>query len=193
MFAGLDTITSTPILYTVAPSSTDRRTLVNQANALKSTGPATAPGKANSRLNGLVHGLRSTLPVLPGEDPDAYDRRRAEWIVTYRPADDVELTLVETALAAAIGLERCRRHEAAAVADRLAAAADDRALAQLAEVDALTPDLPTRPSSVVARLHRSAPGCRWLLARWRHLHAELGRRTWDAVPGAGPEPLRPAP
>ena len=34
----------------------------NRANALRSTGPRTARGKARSALNGLKHGLRSHVP-----------------------------------------------------------------------------------------------------------------------------------
>ena len=40
---------------------TEAALAANRANALKSTGPRTAAGKARSRLNALKHGRRSSL------------------------------------------------------------------------------------------------------------------------------------
>ena len=43
------------------PTMTPARREANRRNAQKSTGPRTPPGKAQSRLNGLKHGGRSSL------------------------------------------------------------------------------------------------------------------------------------
>ena len=55
----------------------------NRRNALKSTGPKTAAGKAVVRLNPLRHGLRANDTILPDEDPEAFhqllDDLDAEW------------------------------------------------------------------------------------------------------------------
>jgi hypothetical protein len=51
----------------------------NRANSQKSTGPRTPEGKAASRFNALKHGLDAASILLPGEDPDAYDRMVADY------------------------------------------------------------------------------------------------------------------
>ena len=45
------------------------RTRANRLNAKKSTGPLTGQGRTRASLNRLLHGLRASTPVLPGEDP----------------------------------------------------------------------------------------------------------------------------
>jgi hypothetical protein len=55
----------------------------NRRNALKSTGPKTAAGKAAVRLNPLRHGLRARDVILPDEDPEQFhqlcDDLETEW------------------------------------------------------------------------------------------------------------------
>ena len=46
----------------------------NRLNSQLSTGPRTAAGKQRSSLNALRHGLTAASPVLPSEDPAAYQR-----------------------------------------------------------------------------------------------------------------------
>jgi hypothetical protein len=53
------------------------QTTANGRNALQSTGPKTKAGKARSAQNALCHGLRSALPVLPGERPEDWEAHRA--------------------------------------------------------------------------------------------------------------------
>ena len=55
-----------------------------------STGAKTPEGKARSRFNAVKHGLSATIPVLPGEDPDAFRRRQEAWAEALAPGD-VEL------------------------------------------------------------------------------------------------------
>ena len=45
----------------------------NRANAQFSTGPRTAEGKNNSRMNALKNGLFAFSPVLPNEDPEEWN------------------------------------------------------------------------------------------------------------------------
>ena len=51
-----------------------RQLAANHANALKSTGPRTAAGKAKAAANALASGLYAKLVVLPalGETPDGF-------------------------------------------------------------------------------------------------------------------------
>jgi len=46
----------------------------NCLNAQKSTGPRTPAGKAAIRFNALQHGLDAASILIPGEDPEEYDR-----------------------------------------------------------------------------------------------------------------------
>src|SRR3954470_484614 len=55
------------------------RLAANRANSKRSTGPRSPAGKAVSKFNGLVHGMRAESDILPGEDPAELDRRIAAW------------------------------------------------------------------------------------------------------------------
>ena len=57
------------------PRTSTNRIIANRRNATRSTGPRTDAGKARSRLNGLKHGLRAQVLVLPDEDPAAFQER----------------------------------------------------------------------------------------------------------------------
>lgn len=70
-------------------------------NARKSTGPRTEAGKRRSSLNALKHGcysvgesLRYAMEAL-GEDPEEFERLLRNLIAARRPADAVEMLLVE--------------------------------------------------------------------------------------------------
>jgi hypothetical protein len=52
--------------------ATQRQIEANRRNALKSTGPRTATGKAVSRFNALDHGLRAKTLVLPNESAEEF-------------------------------------------------------------------------------------------------------------------------
>ena len=81
-----------------------RRAEINRQNAQKSTGPKSAAGKANSRLNGLKNGTRAVtidlgagagLSLVTGEDPAAYRDMTAEYQRVLGPANRVESNLVQ--------------------------------------------------------------------------------------------------
>src|SRR4051794_14650087 len=92
-----------------------KRVLANRANSKHSTGPKTTRGKEVSRFNGLKHGLRAELPVLPGEDPEGLQQRLDIWIIEQDEQSDLEKSLVEAAVTASWRLQRCRRAEAEAL------------------------------------------------------------------------------
>src|SRR3954467_14832797 len=89
------------------PPTSDARIEANRRNAQKSTGPRTAEGKARSRLNGLVHGLRSEEVVLPTESREAFDAHLARWLADWNPPTEARRHLVERAAVAAWRLRRC--------------------------------------------------------------------------------------
>ena len=71
------------------------RAAINQANARHSTGPRTEAGKQRSSLNALRHGLTAASPVLPSEDPAAYESHRRQFMDEYQPASPTETQLVQ--------------------------------------------------------------------------------------------------
>ena len=54
-----------------------QRLEANRANAKRSTGPSTEPGKVRSKMNALKHGLAAKAVVIDGEDPREFEALRA--------------------------------------------------------------------------------------------------------------------
>jgi hypothetical protein len=84
----------------------------NRRNALRSTGPRTAAGKAVSSRNALRHGLTARATVVLDEDPQDFERLRAELWTELAPRDAREELLVETVVQAAWRMRRAWRAEA---------------------------------------------------------------------------------
>ena len=171
------------------------RLAANRQNALKSTGPRSSEGKARSALNALKHGLTAQVVVLPTEDAEAFEARRAAWIEEYAPDDLAQSVLVARAVHASWRLDRCARAELARLDGRLRHAADDHGRAALDRADALGERLLFEPvdqgsdsnwedpirrarmerrdadnPAVLARaLAATAEGADWLIARWEDL------------------------
>jgi len=61
----------------------------------KSTGPRTAAGKQRSSQNALTHGLTSRSPVLPSEDPAAYQLHCRQFFDEYQPSTPTESQLTQ--------------------------------------------------------------------------------------------------
>jgi hypothetical protein len=97
----------------VAIPISQKRIDANRRNAQKSTGPRTPEGKSRSRFNGLKHGLTATVPVLPGEDPAAFQARLDAMIESCAPKNQVEIELLERVAATTWSLERATRAETA--------------------------------------------------------------------------------
>jgi hypothetical protein len=62
----------------------------NRRNALKSTGPKTARGKAIVSLNPVKHGFRSDAILLPGESPREFRRLLDSFRADYQPRHPAE-------------------------------------------------------------------------------------------------------
>lgn len=86
--------------------SSDKQIAANVANSLKSTGPKTLEGKANSAGNRRVHGFRASDATIRGEQDEEYEAILSDLIHDLKPEDSFELDQV-TAMAAADW--RCRR------------------------------------------------------------------------------------
>ena len=77
----------TGLMSTVTSS---KRVEANRKNAARSPGPRSATGKCRSRFNAVKHGMAAKLPVLPGEDPDAFRAHRDAWTAELQPRGQVE-------------------------------------------------------------------------------------------------------
>jgi len=93
--------------------TTEAQTSANRVNAQKSTGPRTAQGKAAVALNAVQHGLRAQAVVLPGEEPDEYDRFRARLLEDLQPRDLQEREQAQRIVELAWQLRRAGRYHGA--------------------------------------------------------------------------------
>jgi len=84
----------------------DKQLQANRASAKKSTGPKTEIGKSIASKNATTHGLRSTQPVIEGEDPAEYNDFRNNMVVQFAPNGPMETLLVDRIVHAAWRLRR---------------------------------------------------------------------------------------
>ena len=136
----------------------------NRRNALRSTGPRTAEGKAISRANALKHGLCSSI-IVP-EDPALIQARAEEIYKAFKPYTDYQAWHVERAAVLMVRIDRCERMERR-VRDRNCLRAeltwdDDRRL----EAEVLGGMLARKPAETVEMLRQTPHGCEWLMGRW---------------------------
>src|SRR5713101_218116 len=84
----------------------------NRLNAQKSTGPTSPERKAASSLNALKSGIDAWSHIIPGEDPAELEALTEQFLQHYRPADPVQLSLVDTLVSTEWIQRRLRRIEA---------------------------------------------------------------------------------
>jgi hypothetical protein len=195
-------LTTTRGRPTMTMTPTDR-TEINRRNAQKSTGPKTSEGKARSRLNAVKHGLSAAIPVLPGEDPDAFRQRVDAWADALGPGNVVEQFLVEQAATTSWKIERADRVEAARLALAAREAPDERARSRQAAAyglgEVLIGDVGPDADPILAQVVRQAlvpgakagPAPRRAAAGLDHPRLLVGRleATAEGAPGwrsAGP-------
>lgn len=87
------------------------RLAANRANALKSTGPRSARGKARSARNATLHGLLATTITLSAAERSRLVRLRRHWLKGLDPLIPVEAALFHQMTRAWIVLERVDRLE----------------------------------------------------------------------------------
>src|SRR6267143_1065713 len=91
---------------------TEAQINANRLNAKKSTGPTSPEGKARSALNALKSGIDAWSHIIPGEDPAELETLTEQFLQHYRPADPVQLSLVDTLISTEWIQRRLRRIEA---------------------------------------------------------------------------------
>ena len=160
-------------------SCSPARLEANRRNALRSSGPKTAEGKANSRRNALKHGLAGEGIALPNEDAAEVERRFASFEAELDPRGDFARVLVQRAALLSVRMERCVRHEAASLSEKVRHAIDEYDEAKLAEVASLAERLATEPETATRRLRKTSGGIAWMLARWAELRVVLNDSEQD--------------
>jgi hypothetical protein len=95
----------------------------NRRNGQLSTGPRTPEGKLIVSRNATRHGIFAAVPVIPGEDPDAWDAHRAGVVESLAPVGLLEVNLAERAALLLWRLQRLARYEAESVAAAIEAVA----------------------------------------------------------------------
>jgi hypothetical protein len=144
----------------------------NRRNALKSTGPKTAEGKARSAMNAVTHGLRCQV-VEPEHQRPLIDARVSEWAADLRPSGAAQSWLVRRAAAASVRLDLCLEAEV----ERRAAAAERAEAKYLREarrkVAILAQAFPHRPIPTAEALEATAFGCEYLLNEFAAMARDL--------------------
>jgi hypothetical protein len=118
--------------------TTLNRTRANRLNAKKSTGPRTGHGRTRASLNRLLHGLRASTPVLPGENPSDLMELTESVAVDVQPQGVVEEFMAERVALGMWRLRRAERAEFGVLAGRLLEVEKERALRlqERCEIDA---------------------------------------------------------
>lgn len=92
---------------------TEKQIRANKANARKSTGPRSKPGKAISSRNAMKHGLSAQKLLIEGEDPAMFDRMRDEIFFDMQPRGELQVELVEHIISTLWRLRRVAYFESA--------------------------------------------------------------------------------
>ena len=92
--------------------STQRQIDANRLNALQSTGPRTAQGKAVSSQNALKSGLDADSPFVIGESREEFAELQDEYFARFLPRSPDERFLVDTLIRNEWLLRRLFRVEA---------------------------------------------------------------------------------
>ena len=93
--------------------ATELQIAANRMNAKSSTGPRTAEGKAQSRMNAVTHGLTARAGLLAHEDPEEFAHLSEAVIAEFRPGNTLEHELIERIVSILWRLRRVACFEAA--------------------------------------------------------------------------------
>ena len=150
-------------------------------NGSQSKGPTSKSGKLASRLGGLVHGMASELPILPGESEEDLKALIQSYQDDYETATVAERDLAEIAAHTIWKIRRCREADAAETKLNMAAVVDGFHDRSAAEVQSLVALLPENPPEAARQLRNSTQGVTWLLQQVEILENRLkSHRTLES-------------
>ena len=156
----------------------------NRRNALKSTGPTTAAGKATARLNAFQHGMAGAgLVIGPGEDVALIERRTRAFLHEYAVEGESGEILARRAAVLSVRMGRAMAHELIKVAGDVAAARDqfdaDRQAAIEGWIEALNTD--DDPRAALDELSETLEGQAHLIGAWIELRDRVKAGDDDAI------------
>ena len=105
--------------------ATEKQIAANRGNALLSTGPKTAAGKAKSSMNSYRDGMRSKKRKLMLEESYIAERRKHKWMAQTDPRDDMGEFLMHQNVLASFELEHAVRVNSGR-SDKLVENSDDK-------------------------------------------------------------------
>ena len=154
--------------------ATEKQIAANQRNAMRSTGPRSAEGKAKVARNALKHGLAGHGVIFPEEMADQIHDRMNFLRSSYRPDSPAQEWLFVRICIESVRADHCL-HQLIAMRDEAATRAgeswdDDRAL----DAEELGAGIGRRPERVRPRLLQTKHGAMWLVAQWEELERQLG-------------------
>jgi hypothetical protein len=126
-----------------------------------------------TRFNGVVHGMRTTTIVLPGEDGARYQRLYAALVQRHDPQDQASLFEVERAAGAAWKMLRGEAVEAALATRAINDVQQGSGDQQAEDAERLGAELASDPSRVSRQLRRTPAGCTWSLSQLEILQTHL--------------------
>ena len=158
--------------------ATEAQIAANTLNAMRSTGPKTVEGKANSRLNAVTHGLTATLPAIAQSQAEL-EERKLKWRPELRPEGDVQESLFEQLVVASIRVERCQKTFLALCTQHARRAKVEWDGDRRRDAATLADGLARKPQVVADRLAATPHGCDLMIDLWKGLRASLDRhKTW---------------
>ena len=146
----------------------------NRLNALKSTGPRTAEGKAIARGNATKHGFCAVVIDMPGEDTEALVDRFDEWQDDLNPRHHAAQTfLIQQAIRHSARLDRCNVVFNAKAAKVARDAHKSMKAKRMRLVEKLARMLIADCDNAVRRLRLIPEGCAYLIGEWEGLRITL--------------------
>ena len=159
----------------------EARRLANRQNALKSTGPKTAEGKARSRANAVKHGLTGAGIALPIEDAEEVARRFAAIQEELVPATILGIYFAHQIALMTVRCQRAARQESAAITAKILRAPAEWDEVRAAEADHLMGWIGVEPAAYRRQLVATPEGIDRLINALLGLKSELDRPVvvWD--------------
>jgi hypothetical protein len=146
----------------------------NRRNALESTGPRSAGGKAASSRNALKHGTFSALPAIPSvERPEDWEAHRAGILTCLAPAGALEEQLADRVALALWRMNRVARFETAVIA-----AGQEEAVERLRDAEAAPLSFEESGARRLRKLEEDLAD-----RRRRQADGEALRRLLEGLPG----------
>jgi hypothetical protein len=165
-------------------ATSEARTLANQKNASKSTGPSSIAGKERSRQNSLKHGLSGQGIVIAEVDQAEVERRKTVLFQEMVPISMTGAILVGQMATLSVRMERGAEQECAAVASRVRNAAGDFDEARYQRAEDLLLGLGEDPRGNLRRLLKMPEGVDLMCQSWKDLRSDLsrgGKPLWTAA------------